>query len=240
MTDNLYIFVVSQEQKEAYQKALEGKTYKDILIRPVPEFYKCFKFISECFPEGQQILLLEDKTRMYSLESKDKINLKHWVEDGFKTALENKIGAFTFSGQTSFRPNTLFLKGKPFKEIGFYPAFASVSGFINHRDLWELQEYHKYQCDSIIWLRYFHRYGGILKYNYIFYTAKWFKTKGGLSSVSEERKSTTDCDRIISSDDISIYIKGIVIKNEFPAFTYKTNPQVKKIHPLYKKLSFTQ
>lgn len=77
MTDNLYIWVVNQEQKELYEKALEGKTYKAILIRPEPELYKCYKTVSDYFPEGQAILWMEDKTRMYSLESKEDINLNY-------------------------------------------------------------------------------------------------------------------------------------------------------------------
>lgn len=238
MTDNLYIWVISQEQKELYEKALEGKTYKAIMIRPEPELYKCYKTVSDYFPEGQPILWMEDKVRMYSFLSKENINLNYWVNDAFKTVKENNIGAFTFCGQTNYRPNKLFLKKRPFKEIGFYPAYGSVSGFINHKGLWELQEHHKYQGDCILWLRYFDKYGGILKYNFIFYTANWCKTPGGLSFVSEERRSRKECDHVMATEDIGMYIKDVAIKNGFPTFIYKTGPQVKKINPRFQRRIF--
>jgi len=240
MTDNLYIWVVSEEQKVLYKTALGQRPYRQIIVRPEPELYKCYKYVADYFPEGQHILWLEDKIKMYKINTdktiiKHDINLKSTVYEAFKTITEEGIGAFTFTGQTNFSPNYLYLKGKPIKEIGFFLALGSISGFILNKDLWSFDKHHKYQVDVILSLRYYHRYAGILKYNYIFYTAKFRKMSGGLSNVCEERKCIKDCNYILQTDEIKIYIKDIVFKDEYPTFTFKTNPQIKKITPLYKR-----
>ena len=189
---------------------------------------------------------MEDKILMYILDDdgnviKATINLDYWVNDAFKTLEEHNIGCFTFTGQSSFSVNKLFLKDKPIKEIGFYPCYGSISGFVNHRELFDLDSLPFYVTDSILWLRYFEMYGGTLRYNRVFYTTKWFKTKGGLESLMGERKKLENLVKLREEDPLlKKYVADIkMIKDiDIPHYKYKTNPQVKRIHPGYKRIVF--
>ena len=247
LTDNLYIFVADEQQKLLYEQALQGLPYKEIRVRcnGEPELWKAYGAISRSFPEGQKILWMEDKVKLYCLSNgtegevvKDNINLKEHVENAFNICEREGVGSFTFNGQTNHRPNKLFLKGKPWCQIGFHPTYASISGFINQPDLFTMDANTSVMMDDVLSLRYLQKYKGSLKYFYLFYTANWFKTRGGLSDIYKNRIEMSFCQANKLIDDmpgIRHCIKGVGVNAyKCASILCKTKPQLKKLDPSLK------
>jgi len=249
LTDRLYIFVTDDKQKALYEDALHGLTYKEIRVRcnGEPELWKAYGSISASFPVGQKILWMEDKVNLYCLDGhtegqviKDTINLKYHVEHAFNICEEQGLGSFTLNGQTNYRPNKLFLKDKPWGQIGFNMTYGSISGFFNHPELFKMNEDSSVIVDVVLSLRYLQKYKASLKYNYLFYTANWFKTPGGLSSeyTNDERckKSLYQANKIIEDmPDIRCCVKGVCLNIYGNAsISFKTKTQLKKVFDGFK------
>ena len=220
LTDNLYIWVVNQEEKDNYEKALEGLPYKAINIRcnGEPELWKAYGAISAFFPENQRIVWLEDKIQLIEVLPDNTIvqnptNLQEYVDDGFETIKRLSLGCFTFNGSSTKRPNLLFLKNLPRKQVKFTLVAGSLSGFINHHNLFRLTEFNIH-CDTMLSLRYYERYQGILKYNWYFYSAKWNKVPGGFQGeCSRPRLTITkeNGDHLYATDPlVQKYCSGVV------------------------------
>jgi hypothetical protein len=249
LTDRLYIFVADEKQKAIYEEALQGLPYKEIRVRcnGEPELWKSYQAISESFPEGQKIIWIEDKVQLYCFSNgtegavvKDDINLKEHVENAFNICDKEGVGSFTFNGQSNYRPNTLFLKGKPWCQIGFHQTYGSISGFINHHALFVMKEEYSIINDAVLSYRYLQKYKGSLKYFYLFYTAKWTKTPGGISStVNNEdriRMSFTQHEKFFDDTPGSRdYINGVAVNTyKMARVMWKSKPQLKKVDPSLK------
>lgn len=141
LSNCLYLFVANEEEKKLYEKALEGKPYKSIIVG-VLGIKEITDFILKYFGDGQEIFFFDDdlfgffEYPGFPLETKmikDSTNLHKYLIDGFKTIKEEKISTFAFKSMQ----NALFVGHKPFKEIRPHYLVGSAWGAITNKKLLE-------------------------------------------------------------------------------------------------------
>jgi hypothetical protein len=185
LTDKLYIFVASEEEKELYVAALAGKPYRDIIIGELG-ITNATKAICNYFPVGQRIVFMDDDLeRFFEFQKtspddnnliciKDSNNLRQYIEDGFETIDKYDCGAFT----ASFQTNRVWLRNKPFKEIRPILLFGNFFGTRNNPELILTQWGHGE--DVIRSAAYINKFGGMLVYCCIGFHTFYGKEPGGM------------------------------------------------------------
>lgn len=141
LSECLYLFVANNDEKVLYEKALDGKSYKDIIVGIVG-IKEITDFILDYFGDNQEIFFFDDDLfgffeypgpPLSSKIIKDSKNLHTYLIDGFKTIKEENISTFAFKSMQ----NALFVGHKPFKEIRPHYLVGSAWGAITNKKLLE-------------------------------------------------------------------------------------------------------
>ena len=192
LTDRLYIFVANEEEKEKYKTALGEKPYKEIVVgeKGINQIMGC---ICNYFPVNQRILFMDDDVSYFFAFSETRVltrqsdTIKQYADDGFATIDRYNCGAFT----VGFSHNGLHLKGKPWKEISPQLMVGGFFGARNNKELicdldsGGIEDYTRS-------IRYWNRYGGILKYWYCGMPPEHCnKLRGGLQTSKEREVELT-------------------------------------------------
>jgi len=192
LLDRLYVFVASEEEKEKYIASLPNFP-ADRIIVGILGGAKIIEFICNYFPEGQQIVFMDDDLDRFFIFDKDgkyikdSTNLKKYIEDGFKTIDRFDLGSFTFS----FLSNAMFIKGKPFKE---FRPFIVAGNFFGTRNSKLIPTKLAHADDALRSSRYFDKYGGTLLYWSAGFATKYGKEEGGLQGSGNRGDAQTRLD----------------------------------------------
>ena len=223
LTDCLYIFVASTEEKALYEHALEGQPYKEIIVG-LPGGANAIRAICSHFPIGQRIAFIDDDhDSFFEYDQEGKIrknsdNLKYYLNDGFAMIDTHNCGAFTFS----FIQNAFWLRKKEFKEIR---PFTLAGSFFCTRNQPELITTDYSHGDDIVRsVRYLDRYGGVLVYWKAGFVTKYGTLEGGLQSSGDRGSDTLKTTHDISWAE---YLSDPLLQcYAHPPKQEKTNPFV--------------
>jgi hypothetical protein len=188
LTDRLYIFVASEEERVLYETALAGKTYKELIVAELGA-QKAMNFAIRYFPEGKPIVFFDDDLyRFFTFNSAGKyckraINLKDYILDGFQTTEHLGTNGFGFS----FIGNKLYLKGKPFKEFRTFFLPGNCFALRNDHSL-IITETDGHLDDAVRNLRLLERYRGVLIYWWGGFETYYGTEAGGLQSYGRENQ----------------------------------------------------
>jgi len=196
LTDRLYIFVASAEEKALYEAALEGLPYRAIIVGQLGAA-DAIRAICSYFPVGQRILFVDDDlARFFTFAedgtlTKDAADLRRYIGDGFEAIDRFALGAFTFS----FLSNKIYLRGKAFKE--FRPFILAGCCFGARNDPAMITTTMGHGEDSQRTCRYIERYGGVLVYWWGGFATHYGREAGGMQSSgdrgsAEERLRKTE------------------------------------------------
>jgi hypothetical protein len=222
LTHKLYIFVANAEEKVEYEKALEGKEYKEIVIGEIG-CANVVRFICAHFPINQKIVFMDDDlARFYCFDKngtfeRDSKLLPKYLKDGFETVDRFGLGAFSFS----FLSNKFYLQGKAFKE--FRPSYLPGS-FYACRNIPKLiltKTTTSHDEDVQRAVQFIDFYGGVLTYWWAGFDTKYGLEDGGMQAAGERG---TIKERLKKTKEVSWQLY-----NEDPAIrAYAQEP--KKIH----------
>lgn len=123
--DSIYIFVASEEQKALYLQTLDPSTYGTLVVG-VPTLSRQKNFIYSYFPEGQQILFIDDDIK--GLKWIHPRPLLSFVQQMFQIAQEENVALW------SIQPATTVLYCKERISIGKMFCVGCFCGVINKKD----------------------------------------------------------------------------------------------------------
>src|SRR5687768_7880159 len=213
--EHLYVVVANEQEKIEYEKVLQGKPYKQIVVSALGG-EKAIKAIVDKFPVGERIVFMDDDLE-YFFEFTDKpdksnflkksSNLHDYIVDGFKTLEMIDAEIFTFS----FYKNDFYIKEKPFKEFRPYNIPGGFFGALNHpriiTDHAHLDDIHR-TC------KYIEECGGTVVYNWCGFETNTGGNPGGMQASGD--RGTDDsrmqimkdmCDRIYQIPYVKKYVK---------------------------------
>ena len=237
LTDRLYIFVATAEEKALYEAALRGQPYRDIIIGELGGA-NATRAICSYFPAGQRILFVDDDlTRFFTFSPEGKItkdanDLHRYITDGFETIDRHGLGAFTFS----FLSNAFYLKGKAYKE--FRPFILAGNCFGARNDPAMITTTMSHGDDTQRSARYIDRYGGVLVYWWGGFVTRYGREEGGMQSSGDRG---TAAERIRRTEELSweLYADPLVRAYCRPptsmaggaliSLKLKTLPQIRKV-----------
>ena len=197
LTDNLYIMVANQDEKEKYEESMKGLPYKEILIAGIG-CHNPVKKAVEYFPKDSLLVFLDDDLEYFfeytgtpSKEtfSKKSKNLKKYIEWGF-SKLDATINIFTFL----YVQNYFFIATKPFAE--FRPVNIS-GGFFGARNSELLTTDHAHLDDIHRTCNYIEEFGGALIFNWGGFATKTGYNEGGMQDSGCRGDESTRKERIL-------------------------------------------
>ena len=186
LTDRLYIFVASLEEKQLYEEAVTS--YKAMIIGEKGGA-QAIRAICDYFPPGQRIVFMDD-----DLERFRPGNLDLYLNDGFRTIDEHACGAFTFS----FISNGFWLRHKPFKE--FRPFTLAGNFFCTRNDPDMITTTYSHGDDLVRSVRYLERYGGVLVYWAAGFVTHYGTEPGGMQASGDRG---TPSESLAKTEEIS-------------------------------------
>jgi len=181
--NDIYIFVANKEQYDIYEPVLRPMGYKNIIIG-ILGLKKVIRFIQNYFPNGQQIVHINDDVRglkTCSGDGKKMVdvpNLKTIIKRGFDLLHTEKLQLFGFYPIV----NELFqCKQTPITtKLKF--IVGSMYGYINDKSLISksdvvLKEDYERSITSYL------KYGGVIRFNRIGIITTYANSSGGVSEL---------------------------------------------------------
>ncbi len=232
MTDNLYVFVASDEEKAIYQGALDGQPYKAIIVGQLGGA-NAIRAICNYFPIGQRILFMDDDLsdfsyvdKQYKLHRKS-CKLREFVEDGFALIDQHDCGAFTFD----FVSNAYWLRDSPLKLIRPFTLAGNFFGARNDPSM--ITTTHAHGDDLVRSVRYIHKYGGVLVYRGAAFRTKYGKLTGGLQQSGDRTNTAQITHELYESDPL---LQSYATPPFIEKHTGYTSMRLKPLHLLKKTM----
>ena len=181
-----YIFVANSSEAEVYKTTIPKNLYTDIIIG-VKGITNQRIFISKYFPEGKQILSIDDDVEYMSEIIDGKLvkidNLNKLYIKCFKELNKQKLFLFGFYPVA----NVFYMEGQKPITTNLKFIIGTIHGFINRYDK-DLIPSVPEKEDVQLSIACFLKDGGVLRYNHIGFKTK-FKSTGGLGTIEGRYKS---------------------------------------------------
>lgn len=181
---NIFIFVANKEEETKYS-SLKSK-YK--IVVGVKGIGTQRNFIINYFTEGSKVVMLDDDIDMlHELKGNRQVklpNLMDFVKSAFKECEEHNLGMWgvypsdnAFFQKRNITYDRRFIIGQIFGVIVSHDKKLNVSIVKNEKEDYERT------------LRFYKKYGGVVRYNYISVKTKNY-AEGGISSVIDRVKAS--------------------------------------------------
>ncbi len=198
--NRIYIFVANKEEEVIYKENLNKEFYGHIIVG-VKGLKNQRNFIANYFPEGQEILNMDDDIGGFKiLKHKDQKRIvdstQGYRKGYFLDTLEN-LDDFVKSAFKNLKKNKLYLWGiYPIANPYFmFPLITTdlklivgpVWGSINRHDN-NLKLTIDEKEDVERTLQYYTKDGGVMRFNNICVQTTYYKTPGGMQADKRDRK----------------------------------------------------
>jgi hypothetical protein len=243
-SENIFIFVADEEEKEIYNQSICKDDYNKIVVG-VKGILNQRHFIIDYFNEGKYIVSIDDDiddikelTEDNKLES---VNLLKLIQDSFKLIKQHNL---TFWGITMIS-NKTWMKQKINTNLGIAPA--GFYGFINDKTMKnKISNFSREDVERSI--HYFNKEGALMRYQNIMMKTKMKKGDGGIQADYnvKERQKQEELYNIELMNHYPEYISsvktkvGIKLKNIKSKIKIDPTPERIKIcnHPENKLCSY--
>jgi len=187
----IHIFVATAEEKEEYEKNLQGYAYGKIIIGETG-IKNIRNFMSKYFDEGQRIFYIDDDIyQIYEcINLVDKCNkifnkmivledLHKFIIDGFyeceKLGLSN-WGVYVVDNPYFMKPSSAYLADYTSTKLNY--IMGGFCGVINNRicEVRTLDDKEDYERS----IKYYLKDGGLLRFNNVAFKTKCYKEPGGM------------------------------------------------------------
>ena len=201
----IHVFVANQEEKEEYEKILEGYAFGKIIIGKVG-IMEIRNFMANYFDEGQRIFYLDDDIYeihecINLIDNYNKIHnklielddLNKFIINGFyeceKLGLSN-WGVYVVDNPYFMKPSGVELKKYTTTKINY--IMGGFNGVINNRDceIRTISDKEDYERS----IKYYLKDGGLLRFNNVSFKTKCYKEPGGMQFDKKRTKERVfDC-----------------------------------------------
>lgn len=183
----IYIFVANAQEEQEYVKIIPKGSYNKIVVG-VKGINEQRKFIAHYFPEGQQILAIDDDiSDVVNIDGSPVANLNQFYTNAFKQLKQHKLyiwGVYPVN-------NDFYMKGQKPVTTCLRFIIATMYGFINRHDM-VLKSHIQEKEDVENSIRYYLRDGGVLRFNHVALKTKFKNTKGGLGGLEGRIKANQE------------------------------------------------
>lgn len=183
----IYIFVNDKTQYDLYKTGLDADTYTDIIISNTKGITDARNYIATYFPDGTKVVCLDDDLGTFVKKTGDNkvVKLKDLnavFTEGFKKCKEEDTKLWGIYPV----PNALFMKDTITTTLKF--IIGLCYGFISTpKDKSLLTNIVKQKEDYERSIKYYIKYGKVIRLNYISVRTTYY-SKGGISSWMGNRK----------------------------------------------------
>ena len=219
--DKIYVFVANKAEEAKYKDTMDPTMYHKIVVGK-KGLVQQRKFISQYFPQGKQIVSMDDDVRNLVKLSGDKLkvikNLDKFFQDAFNQLKKSKLylwGVYPVK-------NALFMKNNTSTDLRF--IIGVVHGYINRHDskLYpNLKSVSKEDIEQSI--LFYLKDGGILRFNNIGFSTQ-FNAPGGLGTDRFKMNKTAQEYLVKKYPGIA---SAKFRKDGTPEIRLKPNPDVK-------------
>lgn len=238
----IYIFVANTEEKKLYENVLDSKSYGKIIVG-VPGLQPIRNFMSEYFGKNAKVFYMDDDvSKMYLcfeekenrklIEFKEK-DLDYYIRFGFNLCELCGLRLFGFYPiKNAFFMQPISSKKAVSFDLKFIPGCAY--GVIIDPECDQIQVIEKDDYERSI--RYFIKYGGIVRMNFICFATKYYTEPGGMQANIR----TLETNNISTNQLVELYPEYIAISNKKKARKDKTTnepylePRLIKQQPHFK------
>lgn len=190
--NRIYVYVANKQEYDEYLSVLDKSLYHRLIIGE-KGIVQQRQFIMDQWPEGKQIVYLDDDVEKIDLSLSPRFRgkpLDYFIRNAFSDCKE--MGAFTWGVYAVYNP--FFRKGR--KELSTELNFivGTVYGIINRPHLRSIRvtaalKENGQKEDVERTIKYFIHDGIVLRYNRIGFVTKYYGTEGGLGRFEERIQS---------------------------------------------------
>lgn len=180
--DKIYVFVANKAEEAKYKDTMDPDTYNKIIVGKkgiTPQR----NFISNYFPEGKQIVSMDDDVKNMVKLHGDKLkvmtNLDKFFNDAFDQLKKSKLNLW---GVYPVK-NALFMKNNTTTDLRF--IIGVVYGYINRRKLTAAVK-SEVKGDIELTILTYLKDGGVMRFNNIGFSTI-FNAPGGLGTDRKQR-----------------------------------------------------
>ena len=192
----IYVYVANKEEYEEYRKVLDKGLYNKLIIGQ-KGLVQQRRFISGQWPEGKNIVYLDDDIKSVDLKMSGYKTLDAFFKDAFAECRKQK--SYIWGIYPVYNP--FFRKGQHPISTCLNYIVGAFYGNINRPHLkairTTLTEENGQKEDVEMALRYFIHDGIVLRFNKVGFITKYYGSTGGLGTFDERLKPMLEASKVL-------------------------------------------
>jgi hypothetical protein len=210
--NKIYIIVNDKEQYDLYLKDIPKELYTDIIISNTKGIKEARNFIASYFKKDTKVVCLDDDLQKFVVKGRKKLQKLEDLNGFFKEAFNKCIDENTKLWGIYPVPNQLFMKNTISTGLKF--IIGLCYGFISTPDDKSLiTELVKQKEDYERSIKYFIKFGKIIRFNYISVNTTYY-AKGGISSWMKDRKKDMETSAKLLLKHYPEYVNSIFYRKD--------------------------
>lgn len=184
----IFVYVADEQEREVYEAALDRQRYGSLVVA-APGIIAVREFIIDSWPEGTNIVSVDDDIRriVFRTEYKD---LHSFFCEAFEEC--RRRGAYIW-GVHPIGTNALFMQAGPDVSTDLRYIVGALDGFVNRPALQAIRWDISRQCDNAkddveLSILYFVHDGAVVRFNRVGIYTRYFSS-GGMGKAEQRRAS---------------------------------------------------
>lgn len=201
----IYVYVADKAEEREYEAALDKARYGHLVVGRKGIVHQR-EFITEQWPEGKHLVLLDDDVASVDLSLfkgtsyKSKPTLHEFFTGAFRECAEKR--AYMWGVYPVFNP--FFRKGRNPVSYGLNYIIAAFHGIINRPKLRAIRlkvgQKNPYKEDVERSILYFKHDGVLVRYNTVGFRTKYYGTQGGLGTFEARLKPSKEAANMLAAE----------------------------------------